>query len=534
MRRPRAARYSPDPEIAGVAALIGDAGRASMLVALLDGRQLPAGELAFRAGMSATAASGHLAKLVAGGLLRVERAGRQRLYHVANGDVAHAIEALAVIAKPARIAALSQQIIASELHVARSCYDHVAGRLGVGLTDALVRRRAIVRAGPSDYRVTRSGHAFFTASASISRKRARSDGISLGSASIGPSAGRISPVRSARRCARASWIAIGSAATHASRALRITAAGRTAFKKSSRSRSTKTLPSRYPHRPRGKKSAMLTRRSVLASAAALAALTTLPRAARAAAAVRVGMIPDAGATQLSIEQKKPLRDYLAAKLGRDVDLVIPTNYNATVEALGNGSLDFAYLGGLTYVKAHALYGVVPLVQRNTDRQFHSLFITQTASPINGLKDLRGKKFAFGDINSTSGHLMPFYAMSQAGLDPDKDVSCRYTGNHPATAKAVEAGVVDAGAMDESVYHAMVDATSSTRAKCASSTPRRRSSITCGSRAKTPRPPTAPRSPTPFSRCTRPVTPPSSTSSAVRRSCARTTRSTTCCERSRRN
>ena len=151
-----------------------------------------------------------------------------------------------------------------------------------------------------------------------------------------------------------------------------------------------------------------------------------------------------------------MRDYLAAKLGRDVDLVIPTNYNATVEALGNGSLDFAYLGGLTYVKAHALYGVVPLVQRTSDRQFHSLFITQTGSPINALGDLRGKKFAFGDINSTSGHLMPYYAMTQAGLDPDRDLSYRYTGNHPATAKAVESGTADAGAMDESVYHAMID------------------------------------------------------------------------------
>jgi phosphonate transport system substrate-binding protein len=203
-------------------------------------------------------------------------------------------------------------------------------------------------------------------------------------------------------------------------------------------------------------SVQVSRRSLLASAAALAAFAALPSTVLAAAGVRVGMIPDAGATQLSIDQKKPLRDFLAAKLGRDVDLVIPTNYNATVEALGNGSLDFAYLGGLTYVKAHAQYGVVPLVQRGSDRQFHSLFITQTASPINALKDLHGKKFAFGDINSTSGHLMPFYAMSQAGLDVDKDLSFRYTGNHPATAKAVEAGTVDAGAMDESVYHAMID------------------------------------------------------------------------------
>jgi phosphonate transport system substrate-binding protein len=201
---------------------------------------------------------------------------------------------------------------------------------------------------------------------------------------------------------------------------------------------------------------MIARRRFLASAAALAAVGVLPRTARAAAALRVGMIPDAGATQISIDQKKPLRDYLAAKLGRDVDLVIPTNYNATVEALGNGSLDFAYLGGLTYVKAHAQYGVVPLVQRTSDREFHSLFITQAAAPINSLKDIRGKKFAFGDINSTSGHLMPFYAMTQAGIDPDKDLSYRYTGNHPATAKAVESGTVDAGAIDESVYRAMLD------------------------------------------------------------------------------
>lgn len=168
------------------------------------------------------------------------------------------------------------------------------------------------------------------------------------------------------------------------------------------------------------------------------------------------MVPDAGASQVSIDQKKPLRDYLAAKLGRDVRLVIPTNYNATVEALGSGSLDFAYLGGLTYVKAHARYGVAPLVQRVSDRQFHSLFITQTAARIHRLEDLRGKRFAFGDINSTSGHLMPFYAMALIGIDVEKDLRYRYTGNHPATAKAVEAGVVDAGAMDESVYRAMID------------------------------------------------------------------------------
>lgn len=173
------------------------------------------------------------------------------------------------------------------------------------------------------------------------------------------------------------------------------------------------------------------------------------------APINVGMIPDAGATQVSLQDKAPLKDYLARTLGRPVNLIIPTNYNATVEALGNGSLDFAYLGGLTYLKAHALYGVVPLVQRSSDLQFHSLFITSANSGIQSLKDLKGKTFAFGDINSTSGHLMPYLELKQAGINPDTDLKYRYTGSHPATAKAVESGAADAGALDESVYNSMV-------------------------------------------------------------------------------
>lgn len=171
--------------------------------------------------------------------------------------------------------------------------------------------------------------------------------------------------------------------------------------------------------------------------------------------INVGMVPDAGATQVSLDDKAPLRIYLGLALGRPVNLIIPTNYNATVEALGNGSLDFAYLGGLTYIKAHARYDVVPLVQRSSDLQFHSYFITTADSGIHSLADLKGKTFAFGDINSTSGHLMPYLEMRQAGLNPDTDLKYRYTGSHPATAKAVESGAADAGALDESVYNSMV-------------------------------------------------------------------------------
>jgi phosphonate transport system substrate-binding protein len=185
----------------------------------------------------------------------------------------------------------------------------------------------------------------------------------------------------------------------------------------------------------------------------LVVLTSHP--ARAADALRVGMVPDAGATQVSIEQKAPLQRYLEQQMGMPVQLVIPTSYNATVEGLGNDSLDVAYLGGLTYVKAHELYGAVPLVQRKVDTQFHSLLIARQSAGIRTLADLKGKTFCFGDINSTSGHLFPYLAMKQAGVFGELK-SFRYTGSHVATAQAVAAGVCDAGSLDETVYHSLID------------------------------------------------------------------------------
>lgn len=191
---------------------------------------------------------------------------------------------------------------------------------------------------------------------------------------------------------------------------------------------------------------------LLAANAALLSLTP----AFAAEPLRVGMIPDAGATQVSIEEKAPLQKYLEQQLGMPVKLIIPTSYNATVEGIGNGSLDVAYFGGLTYVKAHTQYQAVPLVQRDVDRQFHSLLITRKNTGIDSLASLKGKTFCFGDINSTSGHLFPYLAMKNVGILPDSSLkSYRYTGSHAATAQAVSTGACDAGSLDETVYNSMV-------------------------------------------------------------------------------
>ena len=211
---------------------------------------------------------------------------------------------------------------------------------------------------------------------------------------------------------------------------------------------------------------MTTRRQAMVGVAALAvgALGIARPVHAAQAALRIGMIPDAGATQVSVEEKAPLRAYLEKAIGRPVQLIIPTNYNATVEGLGNGSLDVAYLGGLTYIKAHEMYHAVPLVQRRVDQNFHALFITQANSPIKALTDLKGKNFAFGDINSTSGHLVPYREMQKAGLNPDKDLKFRYTGSHAATVKAVESGAADAGSCDETVFREMTESGKADKAK----------------------------------------------------------------------
>jgi len=89
------------------------------------------------------------------------------------------------------------------------------------------------------------------------------------------------------------------------------------------------------------------------------------------------------------------------------------------------------------VRARAKFGVAPLVQRPSDLQFHSAFIAGAGTSIHALKDLKGKKFAFGDISSTSGHLMPYLELRQAGLNPDTDLEFRYCREHPATVKLVD-------------------------------------------------------------------------------------------------
>jgi DNA-binding transcriptional ArsR family regulator len=127
-----------DADIAAVARLFGDDTRAAFCIALLDGRFWTAGELARGAEVAASTASEHLAQLVAGGVLEVVSQGRHRYFRLASPEIAAALEALAVVSPAARVRTLRQDVASRALRNGRTCYDHLAGRLGVALTDALI------------------------------------------------------------------------------------------------------------------------------------------------------------------------------------------------------------------------------------------------------------------------------------------------------------------------------------------------------------------------------------------------------------
>lgn len=146
--------------IAAVGELIGEPARATILIALLDGKARTAGELALTADISAQSASAHLSKLVDGGLLTVGRTGRHRYHAMAGPDVAHALEALGSISTVPRahIAAPGPRT-PDDMYTARSCYDHLAGRIAVEISGALEESAVIRRRGECE--LGRAGRGWF-------------------------------------------------------------------------------------------------------------------------------------------------------------------------------------------------------------------------------------------------------------------------------------------------------------------------------------------------------------------------------------
>ncbi|WP_165666074.1 putative selenate ABC transporter substrate-binding protein [Metapseudomonas otitidis] len=187
------------------------------------------------------------------------------------------------------------------------------------------------------------------------------------------------------------------------------------------------------------------------------ALSCSALAVQAAETLRVSAIPDEAPTEL-LRKFKPLGAYLEQQLGMKVQFVPVADYPAVVEALATDRLDLAWLGGFTFVQVRLKTGnAIPLVQREQDAQFTSKFIT--ANPeVKNLADLKGKSFAFGSVSSTSGSLMPRFFMLKDGIKPESFFSrVAYSGAHDATVAWVQAGKVDGGVLNASVWEKLVAA-----------------------------------------------------------------------------
>ncbi len=187
------------PAIAAIASLIGDPARASMLSALMGGHELTASELAREGGVTASTASGHLARLLDGGLVLAAQRGRHRYYRLASPAIADLIETLMSLAGPAGPRRVRPGPSDEALRRARICYDHLAGEEGLRLADGMVAsagwRPRTKPSRSSRWAAPRSRRA-----ASICRVFWRPAEPCAGPVWTGASAGRISAARSARRC----------------------------------------------------------------------------------------------------------------------------------------------------------------------------------------------------------------------------------------------------------------------------------------------------------------------------------------------
>jgi DNA-binding transcriptional ArsR family regulator len=150
-----------ESEIAKIASLLGEPVRAKILWSLLDGRAYTATELALFADASPQTTSMHLSKLVHADFLTVERQGRHRYYRFANDEVAFAIEAMANLVKPNKISVAADEEKYPPIKYCRSCYDHLAGKIGVAVTESLISK-GVISYVKTQYKFLEKGENFLT------------------------------------------------------------------------------------------------------------------------------------------------------------------------------------------------------------------------------------------------------------------------------------------------------------------------------------------------------------------------------------
>ena len=172
--------------------------------------------------------------------------------------------------------------------------------------------------------------------------------------------------------------------------------------------------------------------------------------------LRVALLPDEDAATI-IKQNKGLKDYLEAKLGKKVKLVVTTDYSSMIEAMRFGRLELGYFGPLSYTLAKSKADIEPFAARmkKGSTTYHSVLIGNKAAGVKAVSDVKGKEVAYGDIASTSSHLIPKKVLLDNGLETKKDYKENFLGAHDAVALAVQNGHAQAGGLSKPIFESLV-------------------------------------------------------------------------------
>jgi phosphonate transport system substrate-binding protein len=175
------------------------------------------------------------------------------------------------------------------------------------------------------------------------------------------------------------------------------------------------------------------------------------------AKLRVALLPDENASTI-IQNAAPLKAYLEHSLGKDIELVVTTDYSSMIEAMRFGRIEVAYFGPLSYVlaksKAPEIEPFAVGVSKGSPT-YKSVIITRADGPVKALADIRGKMVGFGDFASTSSHLIPRALLARNGLIGDTDYKYVLLGAHDAVARAVQSGQVQAGGLSQEIFKSLV-------------------------------------------------------------------------------
>ena len=171
----------------------------------------------------------------------------------------------------------------------------------------------------------------------------------------------------------------------------------------------------------------------------------------------MALLPDESPSVV-IKNNENLKNYLQEKLGRKVELVVTTDYSSMIEAMRHDRLDLAYFGPLSYVMAKSKCDIEPFaaMQKKGKATYRSVVIANAASGIEEVADIKGHDMAFGDVASTSSHLIPKSMLLNEGLKSGEDYKEHFVGSHDAVAMNVQNGNAQAGGMSEPIFQTMME------------------------------------------------------------------------------